>query len=108
AVTCGVLGVVDDVVAAVVALAGVALGVLVGEHRALRLEHCRRREVLGRDQLDRRVLPLDLAADDAGDGRVGALERRAHQISSPSSILAISSSRATGRPPSNGVSTNTP
>ena len=34
-----VLGVVDHVVAAVVALGRIALGVLVGEHRALRLEH---------------------------------------------------------------------
>ena len=73
------LGVVDDEVAAVVALAGIALGVLVGEHRALRLEHRRRREVLRRDQLDRRVLALELAPDDVGDLGIGALQRRRHR-----------------------------
>ena len=62
-----VLGLVDHDVAAVVALGRVALGVLVGEHRALRLEHRRRREVLRRDQLDRGVLALELAPDDVGD-----------------------------------------
>ena len=89
-----VLGVVDDVVAAVVALGRIALGVLVGEHRALRLEHRRRREVLGRDELDRRVLPLELAPDDVGDLGVGALQRRAS--STPPLLLrcaAISSRR---------------
>ena len=67
-----VLGVVDDEVAAVVALGRVALGVLVGEHRALRLEHRARREVLRRDQLDRGVLALELALDDVGDLGIGA------------------------------------
>ena len=46
------LGFVDHEVAAVVALRRVALGVLVGEHRALRREHRGRREVLRRDELD--------------------------------------------------------
>jgi hypothetical protein len=46
-----VLDVVDDLVAAVVALAGIALGVLVGEHRAGGLHHGRRREVLRGDEL---------------------------------------------------------
>ena len=84
------LGLVDDEVAAVVPLGRIALRVLVGEHRALRLEHGARREVLRRDQLDRRVLPLDLTADDVGDDRVGLLERAAHHTSSPASIAAIS------------------
>ena len=65
------LGLVDDGVAAVVALGRVALGVLVGEDGTLRLEHRRRREVLRRDELDRGVLALDLAADDVGDLGVG-------------------------------------
>ena len=43
---------VDDLVAAVVARAGQALAVLVGERRAQRLHHRSRREVLGRNQLD--------------------------------------------------------
>ena len=46
------LDVVDDRVAAVVPLARVALGVLVGEHRADRLHDGGRREVLTGDQLD--------------------------------------------------------
>ena len=69
------LGLVDHVVAAVVALARVALGVLVGEDRALRREHRRRREVLRRDELDRGVLALDLAPDDLGDLGIGGGER---------------------------------
>ena len=60
-----VLDAVDHLVAAVVALAGVALGVLVGEHRAGGAEHGRRREVLAGDQLDGRVLPFDLLVDQA-------------------------------------------
>ena len=47
-----VLGDVHVLAAAVVALAGQALGVLVGEPRALRLEHRRVDVVLARDQLD--------------------------------------------------------
>ena len=50
--------------AAVVALAGVALGVLVGQHRALGLQHARTGVVLGGDQLDM----LFLAALLLGDG----------------------------------------
>ena len=98
-----VLGVVDDVVTAVVALAGIALGVLVGEHRALRFEHRTRREVLGGDQLDRRVLAFQLALDDARDLWVGLLEGTRHEISCIS-ISVISSMRRWCRPPSNGVS----
>ena len=48
-----VLDLVDDLVAAVVAASGIALGVLVGEDRAGGREHGRRREVLARDQLQR-------------------------------------------------------
>ena len=46
------LGHVHVLAAAVVALARIALGVLVGEHRPLRLEHARTGVVLGGDQLD--------------------------------------------------------
>ena len=69
------LGLVDHEVAAVVALARVALGVLVREDGALRGHHRRRREVLRRDQLDGGVLTLDLAPDDLGDLGVGGGER---------------------------------
>ncbi len=47
-----VLGDVDELAAAVVALAGIAFGVLVGQHRALRLQHGAGDDVLGGDQLD--------------------------------------------------------
>ena len=57
------LDLVDDLAAAVVALAGVALGVLVRRRRADRLEHARPGEVLGRDQLDLAALPLELAPE---------------------------------------------
>ena len=57
------LDVVDDRVAAVVALARVALGVLVGQHRAGRGHHRRRGEVLAGDQLEAGRLAFDLALD---------------------------------------------
>ena len=49
---------VDVLAAAVVALARIAFGVLVGEHRAGRFEHRRADEVLGGDQLEAGLLPL--------------------------------------------------
>ena len=67
AVDRGLLDLVDDVAAAVVALARVALGVLVRRHRADGLEHARPREVLGRDQLDLAPLALELAAEELRD-----------------------------------------
>ena len=69
------LGDVDELAAAVVALAGIALGVLVGQLGALRRHHGRRGVVLGGDQLDvlflAPVLGLDGGPDlgiDVGDG----------------------------------------
>ena len=84
------LGLVDDVTAAVVAVAGIALGVLVGEHGAGGLEHGARDEVLGRDQLDLVLLAFELAADDAGDlgialGQAGGEEGRRRRQSAPGS-----------------------
>ena len=55
------LGDVDELAAAVVALARIALGVLVGHHRALRLEHRPRDDVLGGDQLDLVLLAAEFA-----------------------------------------------
>ena len=52
------LHLVDDLAAAVVALARQSLGVLVRERRPHRLEHGRRDEVLARDQLEPFALPL--------------------------------------------------
>ena len=60
------LDLVDLFAAAVPAPARIALGVLVGEHAALGLEHGRVGEVLGGDQLD----VVLLAREFAGDGGV--------------------------------------
>ena len=64
------LDLVDDLAAAVVAAAGIALGVLVRRHRADRLEDARPGEVLGCDQLDLRTLPLELLAEQRSDFRI--------------------------------------
>ena len=96
---------VDELVAAVVALARVALRVLVGEDRPDRPQHGRRREVLAGDELDRGVLPLLFARDDRRQLVVGIdVGRPGHQNSSSSA--AISASRCTWRPPSKGVVRN--
>ena len=56
--------------AAVVAVAGIAFRVLVGEHGAGGLQHGAGDDVLRGDQLDLVLLAFELAADDAGDLRV--------------------------------------
>jgi hypothetical protein len=58
---------VDELAAAIVALARVALGIFVGHDRALRLEHRLADDVLGRDQLDLVLLAAQLARDGVGD-----------------------------------------
>ncbi len=55
------LGLVDFLAAAVVAPAGIALGIFVGEHRARSLEHGARDDVLRGDQLDLLALAVQLA-----------------------------------------------
>ena len=69
------LGDVDELAAAVVALARIALGVLVGQHRSGRLEHGLADEVLGGDELEAAVLPVTLVPDGRGDLGVGFRER---------------------------------
>ncbi len=68
---------VDELAAAVVATPGIALGVLVGEHRALRLQDRLAHDVLGGDELEIVLLALGLLADGREDLRV-ALGERAH------------------------------
>src|SRR5207248_2437570 len=97
------LDVVDDVVAAVVALARIALGVLVGEDRTRRLEHLARGEVLRGDELQCGVLPFDLAADDLEELAVAWLLLH-HSFSS---ISLICSMRGTWRPPWKSVVNHT-
>jgi hypothetical protein len=56
--------------AAIVTLARIALGILVGEERALCLQHSPRDDVLGRDQLDLVALAAMFLADPFGDGGI--------------------------------------
>src|SRR5207302_7081014 len=99
------LDLVDDRVAAVVALAGVALGVLVGEDRARGLQHLSRGEVLRRDQLERGVLPLEFSVDDGEElGIPWLLAALAHWLTS---ISLICSMRGTWRPPWKSVVSQT-
>src|SRR5581483_11457305 len=94
----------------VVALAGVALRVLVGQARSLRLEDGLAHDVLGRDQLEVVLLALGLAPDGGEDRRIGALEGRhrsapsARRVPSSRSSAAIWSTRRWCRPPAKGVS----
>ena len=69
------LGDVDLFAAAVVAAAGVSLGVLVREHRALRLQHRDGHEVLGGDHLEVPALALELALEHLCDLGVDLGER---------------------------------
>ena len=65
------LGLVDLLAAAVVAPAGIALGIFVGQHRARRLEHGARDDVLRGDQLDLLALAMQLALEHRIDRRIG-------------------------------------
>ena len=66
---------VDILAATVVALARIAFGVLVGEHRTLRLEHARTGVVLRGDELDVLFLPHALAVDGARQFGIKTLDR---------------------------------
>ena len=70
-----VLDLVDDLAAAVVPLAGHALGVLVVEPGAERLEHRHRREVLRGDELEGLLLALQLRVEEGGDLGIGGAQR---------------------------------
>ncbi len=65
------LGDIDVLATAVVALARIALGVLVRELRALGRHHGRARVVLRRDQLDVLFLPPILGGDGGREFRIG-------------------------------------
>ncbi len=56
-------GNVDKLAATVIAPTGIALGVFIGQHRALRLEHPARDDILAGDQLYLRLLAVQLAGD---------------------------------------------
>ena len=65
--------------AAVIAAAGIALGVFVGEHRALGFQHRSRDDVLAGDQFDTVLLADQLGTEHLGKFRVGLCERGAEE-----------------------------
>ncbi len=74
------LGAVGEFAAAVVALAGIALGVLVGEHRAHRFQHRFGNEIFRGDQLEARALAASFVAQHFGDFRIDFLQRAVHVL----------------------------
>ena len=64
------LGEVHEFAAAVVALAGIALGVFIGEHRAHGLQHRFGNEIFRRDQFEAGALAASLVAQHVGDFRI--------------------------------------
>src|SRR5437879_147085 len=69
------LHLIDELAAPIVASAGIALCVLVGEDGALRLEDRLAHHVLGGNQLEVVLLPLGLSTDRRVNRRVGAGQR---------------------------------
>ena len=74
------LGAVGEFAAAVVALAGIALGVFVGEHRAHRFEHGFGNEIFRGDQLEAGALAASFLAQNFGDFRIDFLQRAVHAL----------------------------
>ena len=66
---------VDELAAAVIALARQAFGIFVGQHRALRLKHRAADDIFRRDQLDLVALAAEFLADRIGDLRIAFAER---------------------------------
>ena len=98
------LGHIDLFAAAVVAATGVSLGVLVGEHRALRLQHRDGNEVLRGDHLEVAALTVELALEHLRDlgvdlGQRGREERVGHGVllADGIGIPSVRSAQACGR-----------
>ena len=96
------LGDVDLLAAAVVTAAGIALGVLVGQHRAGRVEHRLGNEVLRGDHLQRVLLASELAVEHLGDLGVDVGERGALEILRK--IVHLGSDDSADSRPDNGSS----
>ncbi len=73
------LGDVDELAAAVIALARQALGIFVGQHRALRFQHGARHDVFRGDQFDLVALAAEFLADHVGDRGIDVAQRRGEQ-----------------------------
>ena len=73
-------GDVDELAAAVVALARIAFGVFVRQHRARRLQDRLADEILRRDQLEAVVLPVQLVANGLSDLGIGVREVRSDVV----------------------------
>jgi hypothetical protein len=64
-------GHIDELAAAIIAPAGIALGVFVGQNRALRFEHRFRDDIFRCDQLDFMSLAAEFQLDRLGDFGIG-------------------------------------
>ena len=64
---CERFGDVDELASAIIAPSGIALGVFVGHHRALRLENGAGDDILRGDELDLFALAAEFLCDGAGD-----------------------------------------
>src|SRR6516164_5678230 len=73
-------GYVDILAAAVITLSRQALGILIGEHRALRLKHGAADDVLRRDKFDLVTLPAQFELDRFGNFRIAFGKHRRVEI----------------------------
>src|SRR5271157_2850376 len=134
AIACQVLDHIGEFASAVITLAGIALGVLVGEDRACRLKHRFAHKILRGDQLQAFVLAPLFVFDRQRNVRINFRQRPLHRIyvhasvppapaasrfryrstchacagfpSSSRSMAAIFSTRRSWRPPANGVASH--
>jgi hypothetical protein len=72
---CQLLGDIDELAPAVIALAGIAFGIFVGHHRALRFQHGAGNDVLGSDELDLIALATELQLHRLEQCRIGISKR---------------------------------
>ena len=91
-------GDVDELTAAVIALAGITLGVLIREYRALCLEHARTGVVFRRNELDVVFLALALISNGFGQLRIETFNDHMGRIHVASTCL-FSEERTVGMPP---------
>ena len=74
-----ILGDVDELAAAVIALTRQALGIFVGENRALRFQNGAGNDVLRGDQLDLVALPAEFQPNNLRDFGIDLAQRRREQ-----------------------------